>query len=797
MSNLVELTGSLTILKKENLLVISSLPALHRLAILGIYGPDVLEPEGLSMDSFPALRELRLAGLVTYDQVSVLGILPIMRHLTHLELECSIDYDDADEGNPDDEWIASELLPQLGNSPELLCLVLKFKHSRQNYIPCDIRGIALTEIFPKLPLEQVILEGACVYSWEYLTEAWANVSSIRISDQCVGMEELEVLTQLPRLQYLRMCLDLAGVGGWVARLETSQSPLHILESSKPGAIGVEPEELEDTAEVLLKLFPNLQELVWTRGSEAERAFVEILNQHIVLKREIEEMKMKIGVMRLGFKVSGAFVWSRLDGVQHLLSLLGTAQNATTKGSLKTTNIAQTIGTASSADVNFSRFDIYATFVRRVRVYGTTNCKIYCEAEVWEHLTLRAQRRPLLPNLLSLVLQASDDIREHGQLFWIRLFSSPSLRILQVIPNSIDSPLLISRVAASVILDVVAVRCPRLLKLSLLPGRIKDSERAQQDSGMFGLLWKRPYQEYFRALPNLIELTCTTVLFEQGTLPIIGSLPQLHQITVMDSGARTNFHAKTLSRESFPALRKLHVKGVPLSETTTILGIPSLMRHLTHILLSFVLEYDSEDEESEDEESRSMVNNLLSCLSNAPSLACLDLDLDPNKSDYGPLNIGNEKTMNTFSRLPLETVSLTGLHLGDWADKGNLAAIWPNLTSLRMRDQVASPRILYKFSQIPRIRDLMLQVWIYDLEEAQAVELLPRCPLRTLEFSPRSLINYQPSLLKPMGSLREIVWPKDKGDDTPDYLAQQRFIGFLNLHIKLMREWNELKAKSRC
>ncbi|KAG8698300.1 hypothetical protein FRC09_007302 [Ceratobasidium sp. 395] len=306
MSNLVELTGSLTILEKESLLAISFLPALRRLTVLGVYGPDVLEPQELSMDSFPALRELRLAGLVTYDQASVLGILPIMRHLTHLELECKIDDDDTDEDDPDEgDSIASELLPQLGNSPELLCLVLKFKHSRQDYKPCDIGGIALTEIFPELPLEQVILEGACISSWGYLTSACANVMSIQLSDQRAGIHELEMIARLPRLRYLRMSLDLSYVAGWVALLETSQSPLHTLESSAAGEIGVEPEELEDTAVVLLKLFPNLQELVWTPGSEAERAFVEILNQHIVLKREIEEMKMKIGVIR----------WDRLTPMQ--------------------------------------------------------------------------------------------------------------------------------------------------------------------------------------------------------------------------------------------------------------------------------------------------------------------------------------------------------------------------------------------------------------------------------------------------------------------------------------------------
>ncbi|KAG9075670.1 hypothetical protein FRC06_009958, partial [Ceratobasidium sp. 370] len=103
-----------------------------------------------------------------------------------------------------------------------------------------------------------------------------------------------------------------------------------------------------------------------------------------------------------------------------------------------------------------------------------------------------------------------------------------------------------------------------------------------------------------------------------------------------------------------------------------------MNYLTHIELKSVVEYMGDDNKDEaDQISTPMTTNLLSLLYHAPRLSSFDFDPDPSKSGYYPSDIGNRELTDMFSKLPLETVSLTGLRLGDWASKDSLKTVWPN------------------------------------------------------------------------------------------------------------------------
>ncbi|KAG8694208.1 hypothetical protein FRC08_008627 [Ceratobasidium sp. 394] len=97
---------------------------------------------------------------------------------------------------------------------------------------------------------------------------------------------------------------------------------------------------------------------------------------------------------------------------------------------------------------------------------------------------------------------------------------------------------------------------------------------------------------------------------------------------------------------------------------------------------------------------------------------------------------------------------------------------------------------------------MLQVCLED--STQGSEIPSFCPLHTLEFSGGSSIVYMPNQLEPtrrflmalFPDLRKVVWPKDKNNKSPSFMAQQRFIGFLNRHMALKRELEELKVMSK-
>ncbi|KAG9086341.1 hypothetical protein FS749_003698 [Ceratobasidium sp. UAMH 11750] len=396
-----------------------------------------------------------------------------------------------------------------------------------------------------------------------------------------------------------------------------------------------------------------------------------------------------------FKVSAAFVWNHVDGGQHLLSLLGGTRIIDV---VKTPGLRKiAIGIASSSSVDFSRFDIYAPYVRRLNVYGPGPVGNYYQVDGWDHLIVRAQQKPLLPNLLSINLQSLCDGHGPDQLVWIKTFISPSLIHIQATPHSVCSPPCISPLMADVILDAVAERCSRLFRLSLLPSRTLKYE----ENNLLGYLRKRPYYESLRALSTLVELTCTTMMFEKDSLCVLGSLPQLHRLVVLTSGTSVVLRPPELPSKSFPALQQLHIKGLSPYEVIAILGIPTLMSGLTHLELKFKLDQLDEDEDRD-----------------------------------------------------------------EWI----------------------------------ALQYLMLNVFLEDFREWPKVASL--CPLQTLECSPGGSTVCEPELLDYTGrfllalfpNLRTVVWPEDKANESPETIAHHRFIGFLNQHLALKRELEQLKMR---
>ncbi|KAG9111574.1 hypothetical protein FRC07_008032, partial [Ceratobasidium sp. 392] len=238
----------MTMLDPKPLLAISSLPALHRLTVLGFDVLNEEEPAALPVDSFPSLRELHLAGLQEDHTISVLSIPPLMSHLTHVELEHRVDVDDADEDDGQGAWIAFEILPLLKNSPLLRTFVLTVRSSKTRE-PYDIAYPELMETFSKLPLETISLTGVQLDDWGYdpkcLVTAWPNVTRVEMPDQFGGNLILQGFSQLPKLQWLKLSLYLRELEKPWPEVK-SLSPLHTLESSEGGITVTRPEELEWT-----------------------------------------------------------------------------------------------------------------------------------------------------------------------------------------------------------------------------------------------------------------------------------------------------------------------------------------------------------------------------------------------------------------------------------------------------------------------------------------------------------------------------------------------------------------------
>ncbi|KAH7325200.1 hypothetical protein B0J17DRAFT_682626 [Rhizoctonia solani] len=494
-----------------------------------------------------------------------------------------------------------------------------------------------------------------------------------------------------------------------------------------------------------------------------------------------------------FKIAAAFVWQHVDGAQHLLILLTGTMIISDNKNPDTHKIA--IGVASS-DIDFSRFEFYAPYVRRLTVYGHE--AKYFQVSGWSPLMIRANAKPLLPNLLSMVMQTKCDSHGPDQFMWIRAFSGPSILTIQASPSHLlsRSPPRVSPLAASVILDIIATRCPRLMRLSLFVSETLGFDKYDGENNMLGVLWQRDYYRYFRALPALYELSCSVVMLQTDSLRAIGSLPCLTRLSVYSSGGLVVLQPPYLSDNSFPSLNELSLQDINPYETAAIMQIAPLMKRLTLLELITNPEYLDFDE-SRDEW---ITGTLLLLLANSPRLNALHVDLDPLRDIDESYDIGHQDVMDTFSKLPLISLTLSGVHIGDWASTGSLKTVWPLLSSLRMRNQYASPLVLSCFAQLPRLGHLTLSVCLENMVIRPTV--LSICPLQTLEISdgivtmmePEDLEHTAQFLLSLFPRLRRIVWTKFGPDTLQEEVEQRRFIGFLNHHLSMRRELEELRAR---
>ncbi|CCO31521.1 hypothetical protein BN14_05566 [Rhizoctonia solani AG-1 IB] len=494
-----------------------------------------------------------------------------------------------------------------------------------------------------------------------------------------------------------------------------------------------------------------------------------------------------------FKVAAAFVWHHVNGAQNLLLLLSGTLIINDSNNPELRKVA--IGVAA-ASVDFSRFDLYASYVRRLTIYGSE--AKYFQVSGWAPLMIRANSKMLLPNLLSMVIQTKCDSHGPDQVMWIKAFSGPSLLTIQAIPGHLLSrtPPRVSPLAASVILDTIAERCPRLLRLSLFVSESIVIDKNEGENRLLGVLWKRPYYKYFQALPALYELSCSVLMLQSDSIQVIGSLPHLTRLSVYSSGGTLVLQQSHLSKKLFPSLNELSLQDIHPYEVASIMQIAPLMKRLTLLELITNPEYLEFDESRED-----WINTtLLLLLSNSPRLNALHVDLDPTRENDETYDIGHQDVMDTFSKLPLISLTLTGVHIGDWASTGSLKTVWPSLSSLRMRNQYASPLILSCFAQLPRLQHLTLSVCLENMTIRPS--FISLCPLHTLEISdgvvtmiePEDLEHTSRFLLSLFPRLRRIDWMKFGLDVLPEEVQQRRFIGFLNQHLSMRRELEELRAR---
>ncbi|QRW12030.1 F-box protein [Ceratobasidium sp. AG-Ba] len=311
---------------------------------------------------------------------------------------------------------------------------------------------------------------------------------------------------------------------------------------------------------------------------------------------------------------------------------------------------------------------------------------------WRGLVNYAQHRTLLPNLARLTLSAFP-ISDHEQFLWIKVFLSPSLHTIQVVPQLVDGVATISTLVAGSLLGHIVKNCPKLRTLSLFPSN-SPSFHSTLDGHGYSIadFCDNSFYDRLSAL-NLSELSCTTAILSDNGIYVLGTLPLLERLTLYSSASAIAVAKPPCT----PALQHFGLYSTYWDEIRQIWAL-DLFSTLNSLTISFVDTEDSDDEQVVDWGGALM--SLIAC--HSPALTDLEID-------FGTLELELD-TMSTLSplvQLPLATVSFKSL--GAMADEivENIESIFPNATKLAFFELVFTLSELAHFSKLQRLQHLAI------------------------------------------------------------------------------------------
>ncbi|KAG9123956.1 hypothetical protein FRC07_013368 [Ceratobasidium sp. 392] len=236
-------------------------------------------------------------------------------------------------------------------------------------------------------------------------------------------------------------------------------------------------------------------------------------------------------------------------------------------------------------VDFTRFDMYAPFVKQLRVYGRT--ARYFKGERRRICIHRAQEGVLLPNLTSVTLLTSDLTPDSAALFWLDLFLTPSLRELRIQPAVMTETAWVSYSVASDILEKLITTGSVVESLELYP-RHTTGDYSSTDSGK-----PLPLDPYDVGLcTQLRSVTIGTCILSHGGFAALGSLPQLQRLALCQHGEQPKTLELSVSYDSFPFLTDLSLLDVDATTLSAIMGIEQLARGLRSLKISHIFPYST-------------------------------------------------------------------------------------------------------------------------------------------------------------------------------------------------------------
>ncbi|KAG8699131.1 hypothetical protein FRC08_005489 [Ceratobasidium sp. 394] len=431
-----------------------------------------------------------------------------------------------------------------------------------------------------------------------------------------------------------------------------------------------------------------------------------------------------------FPLIASTVWNEVEA-QVLMELV-------VEGPQPTGSESEDLNNISNSGIDFSRFDVYAPFVRRLRVYGRT--ARYFKGERRRVCISRAQRGVLLPNLTSITMLTSDLYPDSDALFWLDLFLKPSLCELRLAPIAKAYTSWVSYPATSALLGKLVTVCPTIEKLEFYPLDIKRLSGKNTDSST-GMLWSPGPRPDFSAFTQLRRVTSTISILDDGGLAALGALPRLGFLSIHGcSGESPKDLQLDIPEDSFPSLSQLNLLEVNTTNLPAIMGVKQLVRGLTSLRLS---QGFGRSEMGLHYRERWLSRTLPRLFGHTSRLKYLTYNATFGLYGHYPVHrIDYMPLLQALSKIPLQNVSLVGLYCMDLDFLLHLATAFASTTVLRMPNQPTSCTNLPWFAQVPNLRHLTIGgVSLHQLQ--------PRWPglnqpLETLECS-----IHQPGFGTPM------------------------------------------------
>ncbi|KAG8796178.1 hypothetical protein FRC12_003769 [Ceratobasidium sp. 428] len=298
-TSLRHLSGSLAWIDDEPLLVLGQLPYLETITVSSADEVSMALEFKLPEDSFPSLRGLFLHKMNPFFAMPILGLTPLLRGLTSLDLHIVMGLLD-EEGVDSDSWLA-DFFPCLANAPrvENLKIYLEGQTKHEPIEPFEIDEDAL-DTMSQLPLQYLQLRDLVLGSETLqnmdLDVAWPSLTHLEIPAQSVSLTGLAKFVAIPSLQHLELQLDLQRESV-PEYYDLGQSSLVTLVTSKGGKVCSKFADVDFVARALLSMAPRLTCVTWpTPGKNTfkneilqyERA--EILNGYLSSLREINRLQ---------------------------------------------------------------------------------------------------------------------------------------------------------------------------------------------------------------------------------------------------------------------------------------------------------------------------------------------------------------------------------------------------------------------------------------------------------------------------------------------------------------------------